>query len=82
MNASPTTGSAPDIADWFGAVNTGAGVLTVMLFPFAIPILLLTIAFTAPFLIVAVLALVPIGIVAGIVLAIRRLGRYARGLGA
>jgi hypothetical protein len=73
MNASPTTtGSAADIADVVGAVNTGAGVLTVMLFPFAMPILLLTLAFVAPLVILAVLALLPVAIVAGIVRAIRK----------
>ena len=72
MNASPTTESAADIAGWVGVVNTGAAVLTVMLFPFAMPILLLTVAFAAPLVILAVLGLLPFAIVVGIVRAIRR----------
>jgi hypothetical protein len=73
MNASRTTGSAADVAELIGTVNTGAGVLTVMVFPFALPLILLTVAFAAPLVILAALVALPVAVVAGVVAAIRRL---------
>jgi hypothetical protein len=63
-----------DIADalsWLGAANTALGTLSVMLFPLALPIIILTVAFVAPLLLLAI----PLAIPVGVVLLIRRLVR-------
>jgi hypothetical protein len=67
----PATLSASAIA---GAI-TGVGVVTMALFPFAIPILLLTAAFTAPLVLAVALAALPVAIVAGVARAMRAIGR-------
>jgi hypothetical protein len=54
---------------------TGVGILTMALFPLAIPILVLTAVFVAPLVILPVAAALPVAIVAGVVLAIRAIGR-------
>jgi hypothetical protein len=67
----PATLSASATA---GAI-TGVGIVTMVLFPFAIPILLLTAAFTAPLALVGALAALPVAIVAGVARAMRAIGR-------
>jgi len=44
MDASPTTPTPTDVAGELGAWGVGLGILTMMLFPFAIPLLVLVIA--------------------------------------
>jgi hypothetical protein len=61
--------SRTDIAiSWIGGANTALGVLSVMLFPFAVPLLILTVAFVVPLLLLAI----PLAIPVGVVLLIRR----------
>jgi hypothetical protein len=74
MTASRSAELAADTASGVAAAITGVGVLMVALFPFAIPILLLTAAFTAPLVILGLVAALPFAVVAGVVLAIRRDG--------
>jgi hypothetical protein len=74
-NSESTTPSASGIA----AALTWIGILTFALFPLAIPLLILTAVFTAPLALLGVLAVVPVGIVAGLVLAGRRIARRLRG---
>jgi hypothetical protein len=76
MTASRDTTSAADTASGIAAALTGLGILTIALFPFAIPIALLTAAFAAPFLLLGVVAALPLVIVASVVLAGRRVGRW------
>ena len=44
MDASPTAPTPTDVASELGAWGVGLGILTMMLFPFAIPLLVLVIA--------------------------------------
>jgi hypothetical protein len=60
-----------DAVSWLGAVNTALGTLTVMLFPLALPIIILTVAFVVPLLLLAI----PLAIPVGVVLLIRRIAR-------
>jgi hypothetical protein len=64
-----------DALSWLGAANTALGTLTMMLFPLALPILLLTVAFTVPLLLLAI----PLAIPVGIVLLVRRIVRGLSG---
>lgn len=79
MSASRTTESAADTASGITAAITGLGILIGALFPFAIPILLLTAAFRAPLVILGLVAALPLAIVAGAVLAIRKIRRWLAG---
>jgi hypothetical protein len=65
-----------DTASGIAAAATGIGILTFALFPLAIPFLLLTAVFAAPLVIIPVAAPLPIAIVAGVVVAIRRVWRW------
>jgi hypothetical protein len=75
MNNSRTPLSAADTASEAAGVMIGLGVLTMALFPFALPFLLLTVAFAAPLLLLPLVAALPLAVVAGVVLAIRRIRR-------
>jgi hypothetical protein len=75
MTTSQATPSAADTASEVGGVLIGFGILTMALFPFALPILLLTAAFAAPLVLLPLVAALPFAVVAGVVLAVRRLGR-------
>jgi hypothetical protein len=57
---------------------TGGGVLTLALAPLALPILILTIAALVPLLAVGLVLAIPIAVIAGIVAAIRAIGRRGR----
>ena len=71
--------TAGDIASGTAAPLVGLGVLTVAVFPFSIPILLLTVAFTVPLVILSAALLLPVALVAGAVAGVRRLvGRLRR----
>jgi len=69
--------TASDVIEEASAWALGGGVLTLALFPFALPILLLTVAFVLPF----ALAGLVVGVVAAPILLVRRL-RSAMGRGA
>jgi hypothetical protein len=79
MDTKPAAHSPTDVADELSGWLVGGGIVTMALFPFAIPILLLTAVFTAPLVILGIAAALPVGIVAGVVLAIRTIGRRLRG---
>src|SRR6188472_4185808 len=70
MNPNTRTDSA-DVISWIGGANTALGVLSVMLFPFAVPLILLTVAFVVPLLLLAI----PLAIPVALVLLIRRISR-------
>ena len=55
-----------------GAAAVGAGTLILVLFPLSIPFLALTAVFAAPLLLLGLVAAIPALVVAGAVLAIRR----------
>jgi hypothetical protein len=66
--------SHPDAADalsWVAALNTGLGVLLMAAFPFAVPILALTVAFALPLLLLGV----PLAVPVGLALIVRRIVR-------
>ena len=68
-----------DLAGGVGAALTGIGILVMVLFPFAVPALLLTVALAAPLVLpVAVLA-VAAALVAGPLIAIRGIARRIAG---
>jgi hypothetical protein len=71
MHTQRSTDDPADLVSWAFAANTALGTLVFMLFPFALPILLLTAAFLAPL----VILLLPIAILAAIWLALRGIGR-------
>jgi uncharacterized membrane protein YbhN (UPF0104 family) len=78
MTTTPNKEPAGDAASAIAAALTGVGILVTVLFPFAIPILLLTAAFTAPLLVAPLVAVLPLGIAAAAVLALRGLWRRLR----
>ena len=67
----PSRTAIADAISWIGAANTALGVLSVMLFPFAVPLIVLTVAFVVPLLLLAI----PLAIPVGVVLLIRRIAR-------
>jgi hypothetical protein len=52
MFAEPTTRSDPELLDELSAWLVGGGILTVALFPLALPFVLLTVAAMLPFVVV------------------------------
>jgi hypothetical protein len=81
MNSSateqPRANAFVEICGWI----VGGGVVMMVLFPLAIPILVLTAVFTAPLAILGVLAALPLGLIAAVVLAIRATWRSRAGRG-
>jgi hypothetical protein len=75
MERNNTTPSLSEVASVLGSWMVGGGILTMMLFPFMVPILLLTVAFAlpllAPLLVLAILA-APVLIVRAAIRAVRR----------
>jgi hypothetical protein len=63
MSAEPTTRSDPELVDELSAWLVGGGILTVALFPLALPFLLLTLAAMLPFVVVPLIG----GLVAGLI---------------
>jgi hypothetical protein len=61
MNASPTAPSSAEVADQLGSLSAGLGIITIQLFPFALPLLVLVIA---PLALLAVPALLLAGLLA------------------
>jgi hypothetical protein len=54
---------AADVMSSAAALSTGLGVILMAVFPFAVPILALTVAFALPLLLLAVPLAVPVGLV-------------------
>jgi hypothetical protein len=77
MHTQRSTDDPMDLLSWGAAANTALGTLLFMLFPFALPLLILTAAFLAPLLILGLVALPPIAIIYGVWLVIRKIGRRA-----
>jgi hypothetical protein len=76
-------GSTGSGSEWFSgtaAAATGMGILTMALFPFAIPIVLLTIAATLPFVLPLIVVAAVAAILTGAWLGIRAAGRGIRRL--
>src|SRR4051794_26785233 len=66
------------------ATLTGLGVITIALAPFALPILILTLASLLPFVVPIVVLGIPVGLIVGVVVAVRAIagrGRRRRGQG-
>lgn len=63
MSAEPTTRSDPELLDELSAWLVGGGILTVALFPLALPFLLLTLAAMLPFVVVPLIG----GLLAGLI---------------
>ena len=78
MNSTRTTESVALTTTGIAGVLAGVGVVTFALFPLVIPILLVTAVFTAPLALVGIAAALPVGIVAGVVLAVRAISRMPR----
>jgi hypothetical protein len=79
MDSARTTPATADTAAGIAAAVTGIGLIIFALFPLAIPFLLLTAAFAAPLVLLLLAAALPLAFLAGIVLAIRGIGRRLRG---
>jgi hypothetical protein len=60
------------------AALTGLGALTFALAPLALPILILTLASLVPLLAVGLVVAIPVALIAGVVAAIRAIGRRGR----
>ena len=65
--------TASDVIEEASAWAIGGGVLTVALFPFAVPILLLTVAFVLPFALAGLAIALVVAVVAAPILLVRRL---------
>jgi hypothetical protein len=65
--------TASDVVEEVSAWAFGGGVLTFALFPFALPILLLTVAFVLPFALAGLAIALVVAVVAGPILLVRRL---------
>lgn len=65
--------TAPDVVEEASAWALGGGVLTFALFPFALPILLLTVAFVLPFALAGLAIALVLSVVAAPILLVRRL---------
>jgi hypothetical protein len=65
--------TAPDVLDEASAWALGAGLLSFILFPFALPILLLTMAFVLPFALAGPALALVAAVVAAPILLVRRL---------
>ena len=63
MSAEPTTRSDPELVDELSAWLVGGGILTVALFPLALPFVLLIVAAMLPFVVVPLIG----GLVAGLI---------------
>jgi hypothetical protein len=67
--------TAPDLVEEAAAWALGGGVLTCALFPFALPILLLTMAFVLPFALAGLAIALALAVVAAPILLVRRFAR-------
>ena len=71
--------TASDVVDEASAWAIGGGVLTFALFPFALPILLLTVAFVLPFALAGLAIALLVAVVAAPILLVLRLSNTLRG---
>jgi hypothetical protein len=78
MSARATTPAAADLAEEASAWAVGGGIITMALFPLALPILLLTAAAVIPLLLLGLAVALVVGVVAGPLLLLRRLRRTSR----
>jgi hypothetical protein len=82
MSTKPASRSDTEVLDEAATWLVGGGILTVALFPLALPLLLLTFAGLLPFLVPPLLVALVIGTLAVPILVARRIGRRAlRALG-
>ncbi|HWT24693.1 MAG TPA: hypothetical protein VN213_14405 [Solirubrobacteraceae bacterium] len=72
----PTAG---EVADEMAAIATGGAILTFALFPFAVPMIALTIIALVPLLVVGLAAGLVVALFAAPVVMVRRLRRRCRG---
>jgi hypothetical protein len=75
MSTSAAAHQGADLGEELSRWLVGAGIITVALFPLAIPALVLTAVLAAPLVVLGFGAALPAGIVAGIVLGIRAMRR-------
>ena len=78
MSTSATSTTAAELAEEASAWAVGAGIITMALFPLALPILLLTAAAAIPLLLLGLAVALVAAVVAGPLLLVRRLGRAIR----
>ncbi len=78
MSTQGTTHSYSELGDELAAWLVGGGVLTMALFPLAVPLLLLTVVAALPILVIPVIGL----LIAAPILLLRRLLRRFRGVSA
>jgi hypothetical protein len=79
MSTQPTMRSHPELVDELSAWLVAGGVLTMALFPLALPFLLLTVVAALPFLVVPPVAGLIAAVVAAPILLARALGRWLFG---
>jgi hypothetical protein len=65
--------TAPDVVEEASAWAIGGGFVTFALFPFALPVLLLTVAFVLPFVLAGLAIALVLAVVAAPILLVRRL---------
>ena len=75
MPTESTTRSSPALVDEISGWLVGAGILTLALFPFAVPLIALTLVCALPLLLVALAVGVVAAIVAAPILLVRSIGR-------
>jgi len=78
MSTTTTPTTPADLADEASAWAVGGGILTMALFPLALPIILLTAAAAIPLLLVALAVGLVVAVVAAPILLLRRLRRPVR----
>jgi hypothetical protein len=78
MSTSATPTTAAELAEEASAWAVGAGIITMALFPLALPIILLTAAAAVPLLLLSLAVALVVAVVAGPLLLLRRLGRAIR----
>lgn len=80
MSTQPATASYPELVDEASGWLVGGGILTIALFPLALPLLLLTAAVALPFLVIPLVGVLIVAVVAAPILLLRRLLRRIRGV--
>jgi hypothetical protein len=78
MSTRATTPTAADLADVASAWAVGGGIITMALFPLALPILLLTAGAVIPLVLLGLAVALVVGVVAGPLLLLRRVRRRSR----
>ena len=78
MSTSTTPPTPAELADEVATLAVGGGMLTMILFPLALPLIALTVAAVIPMLLVGLAAALAVALVAAPALLIRRLWRWHR----